>query len=145
MGDDVTRNHLLTGRRESAFIALLIGFITGCWIGYVLIYPISSLPLPRYTLVSVILLGAYIDYVTRSMLDRLLIVFAASLIAFVIGFVVYTFPALVGWYNTVLIQRSLYLSGLRKTFLFALLAMTLLLMGTLISYIIRNTYAEVTR
>ena len=143
--DVARRTRLLTGHSESALVVLLVGFTTGCWVGYVLIYPISSLPLPQYTLIGVILFGVYVDYVARSMLGRLLMIFGASSVAFVTGFVVYAFPALVGWYDTVLIQRSLYLSGLRETFLFTLLAMTLLIMGTFLSYIVRNTYNEMTR
>ena len=146
MAADAARwDRLLAGRRGSALVALLVGFTTGCWVGYALVYPVSSLPLPRYTVVGVVVLGVYVDYLARSMLDRLLVAFGASFVAYVAGFAVYAFPALVGWYDTALARRSLYLSGLRETFLFALLAMMLLLTGTFLSYIVRNTYAEVTR
>lgn len=135
----------LAGRRGSALVALLVGFTAGCWVGYALVYPVSSLPLPRYTVVGIVALGAYVDYFARSMLDRLLVVFGASFVAYAAGFAVYAFPALLGWYDTELARRSLYLSGLRETLLFALLAMTLLLTGTFVSYIVRNAYAEITR
>ena len=135
----------LPGPLRSAVVALLVGFTSGCWVGYVLVYPVSSLPLPRYTVVGVVSLGFYVDRFARSMLDRLLVVFGASLFAYVVGFVVYAFPALVGWFEDPVVRRALYLSGLREVFLFALLAMTLLLLGTFLSYLVRNTYAEVTR
>lgn len=133
------------GRRGSAFATLLVGTITGCWIAYVLIYPISSLPLHRYTLAGVIGLGFYADYYAESMFDRLVTVFGASLVAFVVGFIGYAFPALVGWYTEPAVQRGIYLSGLRDTFLFSLVATTLLVLGTFGSYVLRNTYEEVTR
>ena len=136
---------LSRGRTGSAFTTLLAGVTAGCWVAYVLIYPVSSLPLPKYTLAGVFVLGYYVDYFAESMLGRLLTVFAASGVAFVVGFVGYAFPALVGWYADPVVQRSLYLSGLREVFLFSLMAMTLLLVGTFISYLSRNTYAEITR
>jgi len=133
------------GRRGSALATLLIGTSTGCWIAYVLVYPVSSLPLHRYTLAGVFLLGFYADYYAESMLDRLLTVFGASLVAFVVGFVGYAFLALVGWYGDPLVRRAIYLSGLRETFLFTLLGMTLLIVGTFGSYVLRNTYEEIVR
>jgi hypothetical protein len=136
---------LSSGRTGSAFVTLLVGVVAGCWVGYVLVYPVSSLPLPRYTLAGVVVLGYYLDYFAESMLARLLTVFGASAVAYVVGFAGYAFPALVGWYADPLVRRSLYFSGLREAFLFSLMAMTLLLVGTFVSYIARNTYAEFTR
>lgn len=132
-------------RLGGAFAVLLVGITTGCWVAYVLIYPVSSIPLPQYTIAGVVVLGYYLDYFVESMLERLLSVFVASAVAFLTGFGGYSFPALVGWYSAPAVRRSVYLSGLRETFLFTLLAMTLLLTGTILSYILRNTYAEVTR
>jgi hypothetical protein len=79
------------------------------------------------------------------MLGRLLTVFGAAAIAYVVGFSGYAFPALVGWYTDPVVRRTLYFSGLREGFLFTMMAMILLLLGTFVSYIARNTYAEVTR
>lgn len=124
---------------------LLVGTTAGCWVGYVLVYPVSSLPLPRFTVVGTVVLGAYLDAAAETMEDRLLGALAAGLVSYVTGFVVYAFPALVGWYTDPVITRSLYLSGLREAFIFALLSGTLLLVGTFMSYIVRNTYAEITR
>jgi len=138
-------SRLSSGRTGGAFATLLVGVTAGCWVGYVLVYPVSSLPLPRYTLVGVVVLGYYLDYFAESMLGRLLAVFGASAVAYVVGFSGYAFPALVGWYADPVVRRSLYLSGLREAFLFAMMAMTLLLLGTFVSYIVRNTYAEITR
>lgn len=123
----------------------LVGLTAGCWVGYVLVYPVSSLPLPKYSVVATVLLGGYLDAAAETMEDRLLGVLAAGLLSYVTGFVIYAFPALIGWYSDPLVTRSLYLSGLREAFIFALLAGTLLLVGTFISYIGRNTYAEITR
>jgi len=136
---------LSRGRTGSALATLLTGVTAGCWVAYVLVYPVSSLPLPKYTLAGIVVLGYYVDYFAESMLGRLLSVFVASGVAFVVGFVGYAFPALVGWYTDPGVQRSLYLSGLRDVFLFALMAMTLLLAGTFLSYLGRNVYTEVTR
>jgi hypothetical protein len=136
---------LVRGRTASALAALLTGVVAGCWVAYVLVYPVSSLPLPKYTLAGVVVLGYYLDYFAESMLGRLLTVFVASGVAYVVGFAGYAFPALVGWYTDPGVQRSIYLSGLRRAFLFSLMAMTLLLAGTFISYILRNSYAELTR
>jgi hypothetical protein len=133
------------GRRGSALATLLIGVTTGCWVAYVLVYPVSSLPLHQYTIAGVVGLGGYADYYAETMMDRLLTVFGAAGIAFVVGFVGYAFPALVGWYSDPVVQRAIYLSGLRDTFLFTLLGMTLLIAGTFGSYVVRNTYAEVVR
>lgn len=145
LATDVEALSPLTGYLRSAGATLLVGFVSGCWVGYVLIYPVSSIPLPRYTVTGVVSLGYYVDYFARSMLDRLLIVFSASVLAFAVGFVVYSFPALAGWFEDPVVRRSLYLSGLREVFLFTLLAMTLLLAGTFGSYVLRNAYAELTR
>lgn len=136
---------VVRGRRGSVLAALLVGITTGCWVAYVLIYPVSSLPLHKYTLVGVVGLGFYVDYYAESMFDRLMTVFGGSLVAFVTGFAGYAFPALVGWYNDPAVQRGIYLSGLRDAFLFTLLAITLLTLGTFGSYVLRNTYEEVTR
>ncbi|AEN06948.1 hypothetical protein Halar_3341 [halophilic archaeon DL31] len=136
---------LVHGRRGSVFATLLVGIASGCWIAYILVYPVSSLPLNKYTLAGTFVLGFYADYYAESMLDRLLTVFGASMVAFGVGFVGYAFPALVGWYSDPLVQRAIYLSGLRETFLFTLLGMTLLIVGTFGSYVLRNTYEEVTR
>lgn len=124
---------------------LLVGVTAGCWVGYVLIYPVSSLPLPKFSVVATVVLGVYIDAAAETMGDRLLATFAAGVVSFVTGFVVYAFPALVGWYADPVVKRSLYFSGLREVFIFALLAGTLLLVGTFASYILRNTYREMTR
>lgn len=140
-----TLGRAIRGRRGSALATLLVGITTGCWVAYVLVYPVSSLPLPKYTLAGVFVLGFYADFYAESMLDRLLTVFAASTVAFVVGFVGYAFPALVGWYSDPVVRRAIYLSGLRETFLFTLLAMTLLIVGTFGAYVLRNTYAEITR
>lgn len=136
---------LSSGRTGSVFATLLVGITAGCWIGYALVYPVSSLPLPRYTLASVVILGYYLNYFSESMLEQLLTVFGASAVTCVVGFTGYAFPALVGWYRDPVVQRSLYFSGLKKALLFSMMAMTLLLIGTFISYVVRNTYAEVTR
>lgn len=136
---------LSSGRTGSALATLLVGVTAGCWVGYVLVYPVSSLPLPKYTLAGVVVLGYYLDYFAESMLGRLLTVFGAAAIAYVVGFSGYAFPALVGWYTEPVVQRTLYLSGLRQAFLFTMMAMVLLLLGTFVSYIARNTYAEMTR
>lgn len=136
---------LSSGRTGSALATLLVGVTAGCWVGYVLVYPVSSLPLPKYTLAGVVVLGYYLDYFAESMLGRLLTVFGAAAIAYVVGFSGYAFPALVGWYTEPVVRRTLYLSGLREAFLFTMMAMILLLLGTFVSYIARNTYAEVTR
>lgn len=133
------------GRRGSVLATLLIGIATGCWIAYVLVYPVSSLPFHKYTLAGVFVLGFYADYYAESMLDRLVTVFGASVVAFVVGFGGYAFPALVGWYSDPVVRRAIYLSGLRETFLFTLVAMTLLIAGTFGSYVLRNTYEEITR
>lgn len=140
-----TLGRTIRGRRGSVLATLLVGITTGCWVAYVLVYPVSSLPLPKYTLAGVFVLGFYADYYAESMLDRLLTVFAASIVAFVVGFVGYAFPALVGWYSEPVVRRAIYLSGLRETFLFTLLGMTLLIVGTFGAYILRNTYEEFTR
>lgn len=136
---------LSSGHTGSLLAALSVGVTAGCWVAYVLVYPVSSLPLPKYTLAGVVFLGYYIDYFAESMLGRLLTVFVASGVAYVVGFVGYAFPALVGWYSNPVVQRSLYFSGLREGFLFSLVAMTLLLAGTFMSYILRNSYTELTR
>ncbi|MEF8801624.1 MAG: hypothetical protein V5A38_01075 [Halolamina sp.] len=140
-----TLQRAVRGQRGSALATLLIGIITGCWVAYVLIYPVSSLGLPKYTLAGVFVLGFYADFYAESMLNRLLTVFAASIVAYVVGFVGYAFPALVGWYSDPFVRRAIYLSGLRETFLFSLLAMTLLIVGTFGAYVLRNTYEEATR
>ena len=124
---------------------LLVGTTAGCWVGYVLVYPVSSLPLPKFTVVGTVALGVYLDVAAETMHDRLIGAGVAGFLSFVTGFVVYAFPALVGWYADPIVRRSLYLSGLRQAFIFALLAGTLLLVGAFVSYILRNTYAEVTR
>lgn len=136
---------LLDGWRGDVFTTILVGFVSGCWVGYVLIYPVSSLPLPKYTLAATVLLGVYVDYFASSMLRRIGIVLGASVVAYVTGFVWYAFPALLGWFPSPVTQRAMYFSGLRETFIFTLLGMTLLFTGTFIAYIIRNAYAEVTR
>lgn len=136
---------LVSGRRGSVLAGLLVGVTAGCWVAYVLIYPVSSLPLHKYTLVGVVGLGFYIDYYAETMFDRLVTVFGASFVAFVVGFAGYAFPALVGWYSDPVVQRGIYLSGLRDALLFTLLATTLLILGTFGSYVLRNTYEEVTR
>lgn len=132
-------------RLRAAAVALLVGVTAGCWVGYVLVYPVSSLPLPRYTVAGVVVLGGYVDYYAESMLQRFLVAFGAVLVAFATGFAVYAFPALVGWFSSPAVRRAIYLSGLRRAFLFTLLAMTLLLLGTFVSYVGRNLYAEITR
>lgn len=124
---------------------LLVGFTAGCWVGYVLVYPVSSLPLPKYSVAATVVLGLYLDAAAETMGDRLLGTLAAGVLSYATGFAVYAFPALVGWYTDPLVTRSLYLSGLREAFIFALLAGTLLLVGAFVSYIVRNTYDEITR
>lgn len=136
---------LLVGWRAVVFTAVLVGFVSGCWVGYVLVYPVSSVPLPKYTLAATVLLGVYVDYFADSMLRRIGIVIAASVVAYATAFVWYAFPALLGWYPSVATQRAMYFSGLRESFIFTLLAMTLLFTGTFVAYILRNVYAEVTR
>ncbi|WP_373190044.1 hypothetical protein [Halolamina sp.] len=143
---ELTRGRLLTERTVRVpLTVLLVGLTAGCWVGYVLVHPISSLPLPKFTVVGVVLLGVYIDAAADTMQERLFGVIIAGLISYVTGFVVYAFPALVGWYTDPIVRRTVYLTGLREVFLFALLAGTLLLTGTFISYIGRNTYEEITR
>ena len=136
---------LASPRIRVPLTVLLVGFTTGCWVGYVLVYPVSSIPLPRFTVLGVVLLGGYIDAAADTMQQRLFGVLLAGVIGYLTGFVVYAFPALVGWYADPLVRRALYLSGLREVFIFALLAGTLLLLGTFVSYIVRNTYEEITR
>ncbi|MFB6221095.1 MAG: hypothetical protein ABEH90_06615 [Halolamina sp.] len=144
MADFPTRP-LATQTVRMSLITALVGFTAGCWVGYVLVYPVSSLPLPKYTVVGVVVLGVYLDIAADTMLERLLATVGAGVVAYATGVVVYAFPAVVGWYTDPVVQRTLYLSGLRRGFIFALLAATLLLMGTFVSYIARNTYAEFTR
>lgn len=132
-------------RFQVPVVVLLVGVTTGFWVGYVLVFPVSSLPLPRFTVVGVVALGIYLDVAASSMEERLLGVLAAGVLSYVTGFVVYAFPALVGWYADPIVRRAVYLTGLREAFIFALLAGTLLLVGTFCSYIGRNTYAEFTR
>jgi len=136
---------LLTGRLGAAATTLLVGFTSGCWVAYVLVYPVSSLPLPKYTLAATLVLGVYVDYAADSMLSRIGIVLGGTLVAYVTGFVWYSLPALLGWYTNPVTQRALYLSGLRETFIFTLVAMTLLFTGTFVAYIVRNAYEEITR
>lgn len=136
---------LASPRIRVPLTVLLVGFTTGCWVGYVLVYPVSSIPLPRFTVLGVVLLGGYIDAAADTMQQRLFGVLLAGVIGYLTGFVVYTFPALVGWYADPVVRRALYLTGLREVFIFALLAGTLLLLGTFVSYIVRNTYEEITR
>lgn len=114
----------------------------GCWVGYALIYPVSSLPLPRYTLVGVVVLGVYLDTVAETMLERLLAVFGSGVGSYAIGVTIYALPGLLNWYSDPVVRRSLYLTGLRKAFIFGLLATTLLLFGTFLSYVLRNAYDE---
>jgi hypothetical protein len=133
---------LVNSRRGSVLAALSVGVITGCWIAYALLYPLSSLPLPRYTLVSVALLGGYIDYFARSMLDRIGILIGAVIVAFITAFVVYTLPASLGWHSDPILQRTLFISGLKQVSIFTLAALVLLIGGTLGAYILRNVYRE---
>ena len=143
---DLALDRLLDRRRVRVpLTVLLVGFTAGCWVGYVLIHPVSSLPLPRFSVVGTVVLGVYLDLAAETMGDRLLGAIAAGALSYVVGFVVYAFPALVGWYADPVVRRSLYFSGLREAFIFALLAATLLLVGMFASYIGRNAYAEVTR
>lgn len=125
--------------------SLLVGVTAGCWVGYIVVYPVSSLPLSRYTVVLVAGLGAYVDRLARSMLNRLLVAVGAAAVAYVVGVCVAAFPALVGWYADPAVRRALYFTALRETFPFGLLAMTLLLTGMFASYVLRNAYAELTR
>lgn len=144
--DESHRSRSLADRTVRVpFTVLLVGLTAGCWVGYVLVHPISSVPLPRFTVVGVVLLGIYVDAAADTMQERLFGVIVAGLISYVTGFVVYAFPALVGWYADPVVRRALYLTGLREAFIFALLAGTLLLTGTFVSYIGRNVYEEVTR
>lgn len=137
---------LLTRRRVRVPLTVaLVGITAGCWVGYVLVYPVSSLPIPKYTVAGVVLLGVYLDAAAETMGDRLFGTLLAGLVSYVVGFAVYAFPALVGWYSDPLVARSLYFSGLREGFIFALLAGTLLLVGTMVSYVGRNAYSEFTR
>ncbi|MFB6201759.1 MAG: hypothetical protein ABEI98_07090 [Halorhabdus sp.] len=133
------------GRLLMALTVLLVGVVTGFWVGYVLVYPVSSLRLSQFTVVSVVLLGVYLDTAAEGMQERLFGVVIAGSISYVVGFAVYAFPALVGWYSDPIVRRAIYFRGLREIFIFALLAATLLLAGTFVSYIVRNTYAEITR
>ncbi|NHX37955.1 MULTISPECIES: hypothetical protein [Halolamina] len=136
---------LASRRVRMPLTVLLVGVVAGCWVGYVLVHPVSSLPLPRFTVVGVVVLGIYIDMAAEQMGERLFGVVAAGFISYVVGFVVYAFPALMGWYADPVVRRAIYFRGLREVFIFALLAATLLLVGTFVSYILRNTYAEITR
>lgn len=129
-------------RRGSVFATLSVGVITGCWIAYALLYSLSSLSLPRYTLGGVVLLGWYVDYFARSMLDRIGILLGSVLVAYVTAFVAYTLPALLGWYSDPIRERLLYLSALRQVFLFTLPALVLLIFGTLCAYMLGNIYRE---
>jgi len=132
-------------RARTAAVAGLVGVTAGCWVGYVLVYPVSSLALPRYTVAGVVVLGVYLDRVAGSMAQRLGAVLGAGAVAFATGWTVYALPALVGWFDTPAVQQAIYLRGLRRGFLFALLALTLLFLGTFCSYVGRNVYAEATR
>lgn len=142
---DSDLSRLMSGRLGSAFAALAIGVITGCWIAYVLLYSLSSLPLPRYTLGAVVLLGWYVNHFARSMLDRMAILFGSSLVAYVTAFVAYTLPGILGWVSDPLVQRSLYLRGLRQVFIFTTPAFVLLIVGTFVTYVSSEAYAEITR
>lgn len=130
-------------RQGSVLATLSVGAITGCWIAYALLYPLSSLPLPKYALAGVILLGWYIDHFARSMLDRIIILLGSVLVAFITAFVVYTLPALLGWYSDPILQRTLYITGLKKVSIFTLAALVLLIAGTLSAYVLRNAYREI--
>lgn len=136
---------LIVGRRGSIFTAFIIGAISGCWIAYILLYPFSSLPIPRYTLVVVVVLGWYIDYFARSMPDRLGILLGSSLIAYAVAFVAFTLPALIGIYQDPIVKRTVYLQGLRQVFIFTMPAVILLITGTLGAYVLSRTYDELTR
>lgn len=144
---DLTRQTLrpLLAPAEPFFVTALVGVTSGCWVAYALVYPVSSLPVPRYSLVGVVVLGGYVDAAARSMLDRVSMVVGAAVLTYGTGFVGYAFPALVGWIDEPVVRRALYVSGLRRAFVFSLLATTLLLLGTFVAYVGRNTYAEFTR
>jgi len=133
------------GWARRLFVLVGVGFVAGCWIAFALLYPLSSLPLPRYTMVWIVLLGPYVDYYAGSMLDRILLLLGAVVVAFVVAFAAFTFPALAGWHSDPIAVRSLYLTGLRRAFLFTLPAAVLLVVGTFAFYLIRQTYLEVTR
>lgn len=139
---DSVWERLVNSRRGSVLATLLVGAITGCWIAYALLYPLSSLPLPRYAMVGVALLGVYIDYFARSMLDRIGILIGSVIVAFVTAFAVYTLPALLGWYSDPILRRTLFISGLKQVSIFTLAALVLLIGGTLGAYILRNVYRE---
>lgn len=134
----------VNSRRGSAFATLSVGVITGCWITYVLLYPLSSLPLPRYALAGVVALGWYVDYFARSMLDRIVVLFGSVLVASVTAFVAYTLPASLGWHADPVLRRALYLDGLKQVSIFTLGALVLLVAGTLGAYVLRNAYREIT-
>lgn len=80
---------------------------------FMLVYPVSSLPFPKLTVVAMVALGVYLDVAADTMHDRLIGAVVAGLLSFVARFAVYAFPALVGWYGDPIARRSLYFSGLR--------------------------------
>jgi hypothetical protein len=138
-------DRLTVGRTGSALTVVLVGVTAGCWVGYALVYSLSGLWLPQYTLVVVVVLGFYVDYLAESMLDRVVTLLGSALVAYLTGFGVFTLPALVGWYTDPVLRRALYLSGLKRTFVVWGAGFVLLVAGTFVSYILRGTYAEVTR
>lgn len=144
---DTVEGHGLLDRRlvRVPLTVALVGITAGFWVGYVMVHPVSSLPLPRFTVVGATALGVYLDVSAETMQDRLVGVVAAGALGYVVGFLVYAFPAVVGWYGDPIVRRTIYLTGLREAFIFALLGATLLLVGTFVSYIVRNAYEEITR
>jgi len=136
---------LAAGWRGSALVTLGVGVTVGCWVAYALLYPFSGFPIPQYSMAVALALGWYVDYFARSMADRLAILVGAAVVAYLLAYVAFTLPALAGWYTEPLVRRSLYLQGLKRTFLFTAPAVVLLVVGTLGTYVVRRTYDEVTR
>lgn len=126
-------------------VTVLVGLLTGFWVGYALIYPYSSLPIPRFAFGGVFVFGLFIDYYSRSMMERIVMLFGAAFIAYVAAFIVFSLPALLGWYTDPSIRQGVYLAGLKRTFLFWTGSLMLLIAGTFGSYIIRGSFIELTR
>lgn len=126
-------------------VTVLVGLLTGFWVGYALIYPFSSLPLPRFAFAGVFVFGIFLDYYARSMMGRLAMLFGAAFLAYIVAFVVFSMPALLGWYTDPSIRQGVYLAGLKRTFLFWTGALMLLIAGTFGSYVVRGSIIEFTR
>ncbi|MFB6299553.1 MAG: hypothetical protein ABEH65_04765 [Halobacteriales archaeon] len=140
-----TIRRLTIGRIGGLAITVLVGIISGLWVGYILIYPYATLPVPQHTLGIVLLLGIYIDRFAETMLDRIVMLFSAAVIAFIIGAFVFSLPALLGLFGNPIVQQTVYINGLRRALIYTLPVVVLLLAGTFTAYLFRNILAELTR